>query len=97
MPHTFPDRTLNLLRAGAKAFAHKLNTSAQMGSIDLVSPQRSPCIFKSTSNLKQMVLTDKLQLKTSDRVVNVGCGTTLALGPFCTVLRLICFSSRISG
>ncbi|XP_012531589.1 apoptosis regulatory protein Siva [Monomorium pharaonis] len=69
MKHVY-DKTLNLLRAGAKAFAHKLNTSVQMDSVDLLSPQHSPCIFKSTSNLKQMLLTDKLQLKTSDKVVN---------------------------
>ncbi|KYN07780.1 Apoptosis regulatory protein Siva [Cyphomyrmex costatus] len=63
-------RTLSLLKAGAKVLSHKLNTSGQMDSVDL--PQRpSPCKFRSTSNMKQMLLTDKLQLKTSDRVVNV--------------------------
>jgi len=62
------DRTLNLLKAGAKAFAYKLNAAAQ---IDLLSPQRpSACKFKSTSNMKQMLLTDKLQLKASDKVIN---------------------------
>jgi len=72
------DRTLSLLKEGAKALVHKLNTSAQM---DLPSPQRlSPCKFRSTSNLKQMLLTDKLQLKTSNKIVNnvpidlCGCG-----------------------
>ncbi|XP_011701417.1 PREDICTED: apoptosis regulatory protein Siva-like [Wasmannia auropunctata] len=71
------NRTLSLLKAGAKALTtHKLNTSGQMDSVDL----SSPCKFKSTSNLKQMMLTDKLQLKTSDKVVNdiridlCGCG-----------------------
>ncbi|XP_024875985.1 apoptosis regulatory protein Siva-like [Temnothorax curvispinosus] len=75
------DRTLSLLKAGAKALAHKFNTSAQMDSTDLPSTQRpSPCKFRSTSNLKQMLLTDKLQLKTSDKLVNdvqidlCGCG-----------------------
>ncbi|KAG5335463.1 SIVA protein, partial [Acromyrmex heyeri] len=75
-------RTLNLLKAGAKTLSHKLNTSGPMDSLDLPSPQcPSPCKFKSISNMKQMLLTDKLQLKTSDKVVNVGCGIILALGP----------------
>lgn len=69
MQHVY-DRTLNLLRAGAKAFTHKLNTSAQMDFVDLASPQHSPSMLRSTSNLKQMLLTDKLQLKTSNKVVN---------------------------
>ncbi|XP_011050669.1 PREDICTED: uncharacterized protein LOC105143846 [Acromyrmex echinatior] len=64
-------RTLNLLKAGAKTLSHKLNTSGPMDSLDLPSPQcLSPCKFKSISNMKQMLLTDKLQLKTSDKVVN---------------------------
>lgn len=75
-----PDRTLSLLKAGAKALSHKLNTSGQVDSVDLSLPCPSPCKFRSMSSMKQMLLTDKLQLKTSDRVVNVGCGTILALG-----------------
>ncbi|XP_018343201.1 PREDICTED: uncharacterized protein LOC108749160 [Trachymyrmex septentrionalis] len=64
-------RTLNLLKAGAKTLSHKLNTSGQMDSLNLSLPQcPSPCKFKSISNMKQMLLTDKLQLKTSDKVVN---------------------------
>lgn len=63
------DRTLSLLRAGAKTLAHKLNTSTEMDSIDVPFPP-SPCKFRSTSNLKQMLLTDKLQLKPSDKIVN---------------------------
>ncbi|XP_020285469.1 apoptosis regulatory protein Siva-like [Pseudomyrmex gracilis] len=61
------DRTLSLLKAGAKARSQKLNTSDQENSIDLSSP-RPPYKFKS--NLKQMLLTNKLQLQTSDKVVN---------------------------
>lgn len=87
--YVFSDRTLSLLKEGAKALTHKLNTSAQMDPVDLPSPQYlSPCKFRSTSNLKQMLLTDKLQLKTSDKIVNVGCVTALALGTSCTALRL---------
>ncbi|XP_011877573.1 PREDICTED: apoptosis regulatory protein Siva-like [Vollenhovia emeryi] len=73
------DKTLSLLKAGARAFVHKLNTG--MDSPDPTSPRRpSPCKFRSTSCLRQMLLTDKLQLKPSDRIVNdvpvdlCGCG-----------------------
>lgn len=62
------DRTLSLLKAGAKACSQKLNTSDQENSIELSSP-RPPHKFKS--NLKQMLLTNKLQLQASDKVVNV--------------------------
>lgn len=65
----FLDKTLALLRTGAKALSHKLNASAQIDSIDLSS--LSPHKLKSTSNLKQMLLTDKLQLKLSDKIINV--------------------------
>lgn len=78
IPYAFPDRTLSLLKAGAKTLAHKLNTSAQMDSMELPCPS-SPCKFRSTSSLKQMLLTDKLQLKLSDKIINVGCRTALTL------------------
>ncbi|XP_011645109.1 apoptosis regulatory protein Siva-like [Pogonomyrmex barbatus] len=62
------DRTLSLLKAGAKALAHKLDTSAQ-DFVDLPSLESSlPC--RSKSNLKQMLLTNKLKLKTNDKVIN---------------------------
>jgi len=58
-----------------------------MDSVDLSLPQNpSHYTFRSTSNLKQMLLTDKLQLKSSDRVVNVGCETMLTLEPACMAL-----------
>lgn len=70
----FLDKTLNLLKTGAKTLSYKLNTSAQMDSIDLPPlRQLSPCKLKSTSNLKQMLLTDKLQLKVSNKIMNVSC------------------------
>ncbi|RLU19738.1 hypothetical protein DMN91_008295 [Ooceraea biroi] len=63
-------RTLNMLKAGVKALSHRLNTSTQM-DLDLALPQ-SPLFSKSktTSNLKQMLLTDKLQLKASNKIIN---------------------------
>lgn len=68
----FLDKTLTLLKTGAKALSYKLNASVQMDPIEL-SPLRqlSPWKLKSTSNLKQMLLTDKLQLKISDKIINV--------------------------
>lgn len=73
-PFNFLDKTLTLLKTGAKALSYKLNASAQMDSIDLPPlRQLSPCKLKSTSNLKQMLLTDKLQLKVSNKIINVSC------------------------
>lgn len=65
-----PDRTLSLLKAGAKTLAYKSNSS-MMDSTNLPVQHPSPCKFRSASNLKQMLLTDKLQLKASNKVVNV--------------------------
>lgn len=62
------DKTLNLLKAGAKIFSCRLNKSAQMDPTDLPLPQT--CKLKSMSNLKQMLLTNKLQLTASDKVIN---------------------------
>lgn len=68
----FLDKTLSLLKAGAKALSHKLNESTQMDSIDLPSPQPLlSCKLKSASNLKQMLLTNKLQLIASDKIISV--------------------------
>lgn len=68
----FLDKTLTLLKTGARTLSYKLNASAQMDPIDLPAlRQMSPCKLKSTSNLKQMLLTDKLQLKISDKIINV--------------------------
>ncbi|XP_050452718.1 apoptosis regulatory protein Siva-like [Cataglyphis hispanica] len=65
------DKTLTLLKTGAKTLSYKLKASAQMDSIDLPFLQQlSPCKLKSTSNLKQMLLTDKLQLKVSNKIIN---------------------------
>ncbi|XP_025162778.1 uncharacterized protein LOC105190437 [Harpegnathos saltator] len=65
------DKTLSLLKAGSKALSHKLNKSAQIDPIDLPST-RLPvsCKLKSASNLKQMLLTNNLQLKVSDKIIN---------------------------
>ncbi|KAH0954094.1 hypothetical protein HN011_010432 [Eciton burchellii] len=69
MKHVY-DRTLNMLKAGMKIFSDKLNTS-QM-DLNLSSPQPSSFNkFKTTGNLKQMLLTDKLQLKASDKIMDV--------------------------
>jgi len=59
-----------MLKVGMKTFSDKLNTS-QM-DLNLSSPQ-SPSLnkFKTTVNLKQMLLTDKLQLKVSDKIIDV--------------------------
>lgn len=65
------DKTLTLLKTGAKALSYKLNASAHMDPVELYPlRQLSPWKLKSTSNLKQMLLTDKLQLKISDKVIN---------------------------
>jgi len=59
-----------MLKAGMKIFSDKLNTS-QM-DLNLSSPQPSSFNkLKATGNLKQMLLTDKLQLKASDKIIDV--------------------------
>jgi len=94
--YVLPGKTLNLLKTGAKTLSHKLNTSGQMDSLDLSSPQCSSSYkFKSISNMKQMLLTDKLQLKTSDKVVNVGCEIILTLGPSYIVCDCLFFFQDI--
>ncbi|KAL0126489.1 hypothetical protein PUN28_005090 [Cardiocondyla obscurior] len=99
------DRTLSLLREGAKTLSHKLNTSGQIDSMDLPSfPCSSPCKLRSSSNLKQMVLTDKLQLKSSNKVVNdicidlCGCGKMInrSIGSTCYYCdQALCSSCQI--
>ncbi|XP_072758049.1 uncharacterized protein [Anoplolepis gracilipes] len=64
------DKTLTLLKTGAQALSHKLNSSMQTDSIDLPPLQQLSPKLKSKSNLKQMLLTDKLQLKVSDKIIN---------------------------
>ncbi|XP_014467673.1 PREDICTED: apoptosis regulatory protein Siva-like [Dinoponera quadriceps] len=66
------DKTLNLLKAGAKALSHKSRKSTQMDLTDLPLPPLPPssCKLKSISNLKQMQLTNKLQLMASDKIIS---------------------------
>ncbi|XP_012223639.1 apoptosis regulatory protein Siva [Linepithema humile] len=64
------DKTLSLLKTGAKTYVQRLNRS-HMESIDLSSSELLlSSKIKSSSNLKQMLLTDKLQLKASDKIMN---------------------------
>lgn len=66
----FLDKTLSLLKAGAEALSKKLNKSIQMDPIDLSLPQPlSSCKLKSS--LKQMLLTNNLQLIPNDKIINV--------------------------
>lgn len=63
------DKTLNLLKAGAKTYVNGLNKSPT-DSTHLVTSGPPSYKLKSSSSLKQMLLTDRLQLKTSDKVIN---------------------------
>lgn len=68
----FLDKTLNLLKNGMKTFSDKMNETSEMDSIEQLSSDPPTCKLKSSSNLKkQMLLTDKLQLTTSDKTINV--------------------------
>jgi hypothetical protein len=70
-----------MLKAGMKIFSDKLNTS-QM-DLNLSSPQPSSFNkFKTTGNLKQMLLTDKLQLKASDKIMDVSLARLLKFNSF---------------
>ncbi|XP_003700414.2 apoptosis regulatory protein Siva [Megachile rotundata] len=63
-------KTLNLLKEGVKTLSQRLNSSMEMNSTDLPSPQiLSACKPKHERNSKQMVLNSKLELLGIDKAI----------------------------
>ncbi|XP_012270957.1 apoptosis regulatory protein Siva [Orussus abietinus] len=63
------DRTLNLLKEGAKELAHRLNESDSINSISCFPQKIQPCLKSNRLHSKQMILNNKLQLENSDKKI----------------------------